>query len=74
LTKTVKRIAEIGEKIKVIDDKGWQQSGLWENPHPVGSEWIVKKVLIEDCTPTGMVLVKGSKYGISPLLYEVVEE
>ncbi|MFE3978690.1 MULTISPECIES: hypothetical protein [unclassified Priestia] len=72
--RTIKRIAKVGEKIKIVDDKGWQQSGLWKNPHPIGSEWVVKRVMLENCTPPGMVFVKGSNYGISPLLYEVIEE
>jgi hypothetical protein len=69
----VKRIAKVGERIRVIRDDGWESSGLWKNPHPVGSEWIVKKVLLENCIPPGMVFVEGSSYGISPVLYEVIE-
>lgn len=70
----VKRIANVGEKIKIISDEGWERSGLWKNPHPIGSEWIVKKVLTYNCTPPGMVFVEGSKYGISPILYVVIED
>ncbi|MEM4994742.1 hypothetical protein WKH56_19470 [Priestia sp. SB1] len=72
--KTVKRIANVGETVKIVSDKGWQQSGLWKNPHPIGSEWVVKKVLTDNCVPAGMVFVEGSKHGISPLLYEVIED
>lgn len=70
----VKRIAKVGERIRVISDEGWERSGLWKNPHPVNSEWVVKKVLTENCIPPGMVFVEGSGYGISPVLYEVIED
>lgn len=69
----VNRIAKVGEKVKIIKDDGWERSGLWENPHPLNSEWVVKKVLTENSTPPGLVFVEGSDYGISPVLYEVIE-
>ncbi|MFZ3198735.1 MAG: hypothetical protein WA181_21495, partial [Bacillus mycoides] len=70
----VKRIANVGERIKVINDEGWERSGLWENPHPLNSEWIVTKVLIKNCFPSGMVFVKDNQYGIGADKYVVLEE
>lgn len=70
----MKRIAKVGERIKVISDEGWEMSGLWKNPHPVGSEWIVKEVMIEHCTPPGLVFCEGTSYGIPYGRYVVLEE
>jgi hypothetical protein len=72
--KRTKRIAKVGEKIIVTDDQGWERSGLWKNPHPIGSVWIVEEVLTKNCRPPGLIFVTGSRYGISPVLYEVIEE
>jgi hypothetical protein len=71
--KELKRIAKVGERIKVISDYEWERSGLWKNPHPIGSEWIVEKVTLKNCFPPGLIDVKGSEYGIGFGSYVVIE-
>lgn len=73
--KEVKRIADVGETIKVVNisEEQWERAGLWKNPHPLGSEWVVKRVFTDNCVPPGAVLVEGSEYGIGVDNYVVLE-
>lgn len=67
----VKRIAKVGEKIKIIKEHRIDSGKLI---HPKNSVWIVTEVVLEQSNPSGLTFLDGSNHGCFPYDYLVIEE
>lgn len=67
----VKRIAKIGERIRVINaiKTEWDDVVI-----PINSIWTVKKVLLKESKPPGFIFLEGNDSGVFPNDYVVLEK
>jgi hypothetical protein len=69
--KDVKRVAKVGDKIKIVHDGKTNDSGRLV--HPKDSIWTVIRVLNTESKSKGLVFLEGSQYACSPDNYVVLE-
>ena len=67
-------LPKVGDEIIIISDKYWELIGALKNPYPIKSKWKVKRVIIDENNPDGIVFCENNKYSVPFDSYEIIKQ
>ena len=67
-------VPRVGDEIVIINDKYWDSFGIRENLYPIGSKWKVKRVIVDEDNPNGIVYCENNIYSVPFDSYKIIKQ
>ena len=67
-------VPRVGDEIVIINDKYWDSFGIRENLYPIGSKWKVKRVIVDEDNPNGIVYCENNIYSVPHGIYKIIKK